>query len=924
VQSASKPWQQATALVSLGLGGAITGFSLIPNSPAELRSPSSLPVTLTALSRPAKPASTGDSTLRSAIVNVAQYYLRMAAGKSPGEMESIIWQHDSIGGVDHGESCAAFASLTLETAARTVGQESWVSGGGTYPWPLHKWADVRVDPNPASPGVISVVQDAEAHHRWHPLGDGYAPQPGDWVLFDGHVEVVTGYADGVLHTIGGDSLPNFSVNAHSYRDPLSADGVAGFVNNGNLSADSAAGEPAQASGGAHDAGSTVIPGAWASDGPVTPAAGTAGGVAIPGIWPTAPGSGASRSAPPHRAGGPSRAAAAGRRNSGQPGQGGTLFAGVPGTGEGGLTAPPAETAGAAAAIPGAPVVTAHRLPTGATQGSPSPYHRHQPSSVVVPSGDTGAQLAFIREVAPGALATQRQYGIPASVTIAQAIDESDWGRSNLARRDHNLFGIKGTGPAGTVLRPTDEYVNGQLVRQMASFRVYRNATESIEDHGNHIVTSGHYRHALADSRDPNAFANDLSGIYATDPTYGTQLIAIMRRYNLYRYDHLAPVASSSRAAPAAPGSSPGAGSGQADIPGVATAPVDPRSPGAPGQGRPPGGPHPASPDAAQGPAAQTSASPAPTSRPRSAPSPAAPAASTPAPEPSSATAAPPTPTGGLRTVTPAPSTPDPAPSTPAPARSAPRRARSASAPASATRKPAPSTTPPAQSIPGVAPAAAPTAQAVSATLLAAPIIGQTRKGGSRRGRGRRARYRQPIPTPVKSAFAEHARMPLQRSEPLYRDVADTVGIGWELLAACDWMQCEAGPHHSPVHGEKLGRLNPDGTRYRTKSEALEQCAADLAEFADAVYQIDLTAPGNLSVGELASAFAAFRWGGLLKVHHTSAMEFPYSVAGLTVQHTRMRWPNIPEPNAPDKPGSRFRKSFGAVPIVLSLGYPATV
>ena len=149
-------------------------------------------------------------------------------------MEALIWQNDSMDGADHGESCAAFASLTLESGAQASGQQSWVTGGNTYPWPVHAWVDSRVDPNAESPGVISILQDAQAHHRWHPLGDGYTPQPGDWVLFDGHVEVVTKYAGGVLDTIGGDSMPNLSVNAHQYGAPLGGQGVTGFVNNGVL------------------------------------------------------------------------------------------------------------------------------------------------------------------------------------------------------------------------------------------------------------------------------------------------------------------------------------------------------------------------------------------------------------------------------------------------------------------------------------------------------------------------------------------------------------------------------------------------------------------------------------------------------------------------------------------------------------------
>ena len=156
-------------------------------------------------------------------------------------MESLIWQASSVDGADHGQSCAAFASLTLALGAEAAGQQSWVTGGGSYPWPLHEWADVRVQPNPASPDVVSMLADAQAHHRWHPLGDGYRPRPGDWVLFDGHVEVVTRYSGAALYTVGADSLPDLTVNAHKFPAPFGGQGVLGFVNNGGLASAAGAG-----------------------------------------------------------------------------------------------------------------------------------------------------------------------------------------------------------------------------------------------------------------------------------------------------------------------------------------------------------------------------------------------------------------------------------------------------------------------------------------------------------------------------------------------------------------------------------------------------------------------------------------------------------------------------------------------------------
>jgi flagellum-specific peptidoglycan hydrolase FlgJ len=827
-------WQQVTALVSLSATGAIAGFSFVPRAAADLASPTGMPIHLLALKQAAQPAPADDALVRSAIVNVAHYYLRMANGETPAEMDATIWQNDSIDGVDHGESCAAFASLTLELAAQVVGQQSWVTGGTSYPWPLHKWADVRVDPNPASPGVTSVLQDAEAHHRWHPLDDGYEPLPGDWVLFGGHVEVVTKYADGVLHTIGSDSLPNLSVNAHEYRGPLRTQGVAGFVNNGVLpgAANKTPHSHEHKSGG-HRArgqaasGLAAIPGASAvgSAEPAPahpPASATVPAAPAPAAQVTAPSPAngkrpARRQPQPQQGRKPTshgharsrgRAASHGRQSSVQ----------------------------GAAAIPGLSTTT-HR-PAAAPPGpGATPHGSHQPSPAAVPAQNTTAQQAFIGEVVPGAVAAQRRYGVPAAVTIAQAIDESAWGQSMLAAKDHNLFGIKGTGPAGSDPLPTQEYENGRPVTVTASFRIYHNFAESIDDHGKLLATSGFYTRAMADRQDPNAFATALTGVYATDPDYGTKLIGLMRGYDLYRYDLVAPAAPHPAAAPhqtAAPHHA--AAAHHATATHHATAAAGAAIPGLPA--------------AAPTPPASTS------------------------------------------------------PSAPAPG------ATRGSGRQPGARRPASK--------------AMPSTQTVSAKRMPAPVHRQTRRVASGNARTAASQYQQHIPQSVRNAFLTTARTPLIREEPLYRDVASHSGIRWELLAACDWMQCKAQPRFSPVHGEKLGTVNPGGTIYRTKSEALERCADDLVELARTVYRIDLTAAENLSVRDLANVFAAFRWGGLLRLHHTSAMEFPYSVAGLTAQHINMRWPNIADPNAPDKPGGRFRMPFGAVPVVLGLDYPATV
>ncbi len=713
-------------------------------------------------------------------------------------------------------------------------------------------------------------------------------------------------------------------------------------------------------------------------------------------------------------------------------------------------------------IPGMPGGT---VAASTVKPASSRYQRSQPAAAAASATGTAAQQAFINDLAPGAIAAQNTYGVPAAVTIAQAIDESAWGQSSLAAQDNNLFGIKGTGPAGSVSLPTQEFENGQWVTITAQFRMYNNVAESIADHASLLATSGYYGAAMANRQAPNSFAQALTGVYATDPNYGNTLVGLMRRYNLYRFDpdtqsataqaraaaHPAPASAAQATAPQTASGS----AGQAEIPGLVAAPQPAHAAATPS---PPATPPStvrssraasrqvlaptakptatATPKSVRTPAPtpvpatrtvspQTAAPYAPTSQtmPRHAaasqaaatPGPAVPAqspASGPAPKPQGSAAAPAvasprrTPPASAAVATP---TGQPEAATPAPTPGSGSAARSSSgsrAPAAPTGTGSPSAgvphpfaTPPAASAPSAtpSPAASPAARQNGAEIpgipagpsstgpatahtsarmrspsdtrviaeLAAvvrpaqaagtagpPATSAARSVAARPGaadalppmapagsaiapkktrkkkaaaRTRQAapRYQPQMPAAVKSTFLATARRPLARAELIYRDVAGNCGISWKLLAACDWMQCEANPRYSPVQGEKLGTINPDGTVFRTKSEALTQCAHDLVAVADTVYHIDLTVPVELSVLELANVFAGFRWGGLLKLHNTSAMEFPYSVQGLTDQHTNMRWPRIAEPHAPDKPGGKFRRPFGAVPVVLSLDYPAT-
>ena len=144
--------------------------------------------------------------------------------------------------------------------------------------------------------------------------------------------------------------------------------------------------------------------------------------------------------------------------------------------------------------------------------------------------------AFLDSIKAGAIQGWVNYRILPSVTAAQAICESAWGRSDLATSAHNLFGIKGSYNGNSVTYPTAEWGSGGYYTINAAFRAYSSNSESVADHGNFLVSNSRYAN-LINNRNYVSVANNLQADgYATSPTYASTLIGIVQQYKLTSWD----------------------------------------------------------------------------------------------------------------------------------------------------------------------------------------------------------------------------------------------------------------------------------------------------------------------------------------------------------------------------------------------------
>lgn len=147
--------------------------------------------------------------------------------------------------------------------------------------------------------------------------------------------------------------------------------------------------------------------------------------------------------------------------------------------------------------------------------------------------------SYIEAYSEIAVSEMNRSNIPASITLAQGMLESNWGRSELAKNGNNHFGIKcgnnWTGPS--FAWEDDEYHKGNLVK--SCFRVYDAVYQSFHDHSD-FLSKKRYQFLFDYSiSDYHSWAKGLvKAGYATDPKYATKLITIIEKYGLYEYDNL--------------------------------------------------------------------------------------------------------------------------------------------------------------------------------------------------------------------------------------------------------------------------------------------------------------------------------------------------------------------------------------------------
>ena len=144
------------------------------------------------------------------------------------------------------------------------------------------------------------------------------------------------------------------------------------------------------------------------------------------------------------------------------------------------------------------------------------------------------QLAYVKQYAPLAIKEMNSHHVPASITLAQGLLESNIGQSKLAKQNKNHFGIKCFSKKcsrGHCSNFNDDH-------HKDFFRIFSSVEESFAAHSQLLQKSRYSKLFKLSINDYKGWANGLKKAgYATDPRYGPKLIRIIEDLDLFQYDY---------------------------------------------------------------------------------------------------------------------------------------------------------------------------------------------------------------------------------------------------------------------------------------------------------------------------------------------------------------------------------------------------
>lgn len=148
---------------------------------------------------------------------------------------------------------------------------------------------------------------------------------------------------------------------------------------------------------------------------------------------------------------------------------------------------------------------------------------------------------FILIIGQAAQRQMQKHNILASLILAQACLESNYGKSGLAVQGKNLFGVKGRGTAGSITMQTKEFVNGQWITVNAAFAKYHTWDDSLEAHSQLFLNGvswdrNKYKSIIGERDYKTACQKVQAAGYATDPTYADKLIKVIEDNKLFAWD----------------------------------------------------------------------------------------------------------------------------------------------------------------------------------------------------------------------------------------------------------------------------------------------------------------------------------------------------------------------------------------------------